>query len=157
MPWSWNLRLFKFQLFLAFQFQKSNYMKQVEFHTHSHSMLMAFYFVTNAGSILSVGGSGPFENAKSSDWAAMVDNFQKAALESRLGIPLLYGTDAVHGNNNVYGATIFPHNIGLGATRDAELIRRIGSATALEVRASGIHYNFAPCVAVCRDPRWGRC
>ncbi|XP_011080850.1 uncharacterized protein LOC105164008 isoform X2 [Sesamum indicum] len=108
------------------------------------------------GSILSVGGSGPFENAKSSDWAAMVDSFQKAALESRLGIPLLYGIDAVHGNNNVYGATIFPHNIGLGATRDVDLIRRIGAATALEVRASGIHYTFAPCVAVCRDPRWGR-
>ncbi|KAI3461603.1 hypothetical protein Pfo_018266 [Paulownia fortunei] len=109
------------------------------------------------GSILSVGGSGPFENAKSSDWATMADNFQKAALESRLQIPLLYGIDAVHGNNNVYGATIFPHNIGLGATRDADLIRRIGAATALEVRASGIHYTFAPCVAVCRDPRWGRC
>ncbi|KAL7124790.1 hypothetical protein ABFS83_14G072700 [Erythranthe nasuta] len=109
------------------------------------------------GSILSVGGSGPFENAESADWAAMVDSFQKAALESRLGIPVLYGTDAVHGNNNVYGATIFPHNVGLGATRDAELIRRIGAATALEVRASGIHYTFAPCVAVCRDPRWGRC
>ncbi|KAI3461591.1 hypothetical protein Pfo_018254 [Paulownia fortunei] len=109
------------------------------------------------GSILSVGGSGPFENAKSSDWATMADNFQKAALESRLQIPLLYGIDAVHGNNNVYGATIFPHNIGLGASRDADLIRRIGAATALEVRASGIHYTFAPCVAVCRDPRWGRC
>ncbi|KAH6810505.1 Glycosyl hydrolase family protein [Perilla frutescens var. frutescens] len=109
------------------------------------------------GSILSVGGSGPFENAKSLDWAPMVDTFQKAALQSRLGIPLLYGIDAVHGNNNVYGATIFPHNIGLGATRDADLIRRIGAATALEVRASGINYTFAPCVAVCRDPRWGRC
>ncbi|KAL8027131.1 hypothetical protein ABFX02_14G075400 [Erythranthe guttata] len=111
----------------------------------------------SVGSILSVGGSGPFENAESADWAAMVDSFQKAALESRLGIPVLYGTDAVHGNNNVYGATIFPHNVGLGATRDADLIRRIGAATALEVRASGIHYTFAPCLAVCRDPRWGRC
>ncbi|KAK4407818.1 Lysosomal beta glucosidase [Sesamum angolense] len=113
-------------------------------------------YINIASSILSVGGSGPFENAKSSDWAAMVDSFQKAALKSRLGIPLLYGIDAVHGNNNVYGATIFPHNIGLGATRDVDLIRRIGAATALEVRASGIHYTFAPCVAVCRDPRWGR-
>ncbi|XP_073141547.1 uncharacterized protein [Henckelia pumila] len=109
-----------------------------------------------AGSVLSVGGSGPFENAKSLDWAEMANNFQKLALESRLGIPLLYGTDAVHGNNNVYGATIFPHNIGLGATRDADLARRIGTATAIEVRASGLHYTFAPCVAVCRDPRWGR-
>ena len=69
------------------------------------------------GSILSTGGSGPFENALSSDWADMIDGFQKSALESRLGIPLIYGVDAVHGNNNVYGATIFPHNVGLGATR----------------------------------------
>ncbi|XP_059626514.1 uncharacterized protein LOC132269365 isoform X2 [Cornus florida] len=109
------------------------------------------------GSILSYGGSGPFKNALSSDWADMVDGFQKSALESRLGIPLLYGIDAVHGNNNVYGATIFPHNVGLGATRDPDLAQRIGVATALEVRASGIHYTFAPCVAVSRDPRWGRC
>lgn len=70
-----------------------------------------------AGSILSVGGSGPFEDAPSEAWADMVDGYQKAALGSRLGIPLLYGVDAIHGNNNVYGATIFPQNVGLGATR----------------------------------------
>ncbi|KOM52564.1 hypothetical protein LR48_Vigan09g122300 [Vigna angularis] len=109
------------------------------------------------GSILSSGGSSPFENAQSSDWADMVDGFQKLALQSRLGIPLLYGIDAVHGNNSVYGATVFPHNVGLGATRDSDLVRRIGAATALEVKASGIHYSFAPCVAVLKDPRWGRC
>ncbi|ESQ45877.1 hypothetical protein EUTSA_v10010212mg [Eutrema salsugineum] len=86
----------------------------------------------------------------------MIDGFQRSALASRLGIPIIYGTDAVHGNNNVYGATVFPHNIGLGATRDADLVRRIGAATALEVRASGVHWAFAPCVAVLRDPRWGR-
>ncbi|CAI8596852.1 unnamed protein product [Vicia faba] len=108
------------------------------------------------GSILSSGGSAPFENALSSDWADMVDAYQKSALGSRLGIPLIYGIDAVHGNNSVYAATIFPHNLGLGATRDADLVRRIGAATALEVKASGMHYNFAPCVAVCKDPRWGR-
>ncbi|VVB04571.1 unnamed protein product [Arabis nemorensis] len=109
------------------------------------------------GSIQSGGGSWPFEDAKSSGWADMIDGFQRSALASRLGIPIIYGTDAVHGNNNVYGATIFPHNIGLGATRDADLLRRIGAATALEVRASGIHWTFAPCVAVLGDPRWGRC
>lgn len=109
------------------------------------------------GSILSGGGSGPFEKALSSDWADMVGGFQKLALESELGIPIIYGVDAVHGNNNVYGATVFPHNVGLGATRDADLAQKIGTATALEVRASGAHYTFAPCVAVCRDPRWGRC
>ncbi|GER28093.1 glycosyl hydrolase family protein [Striga asiatica] len=133
--------------------EKVGQMTQIERSVATPSAIKDLYI----GSILSVGGSGPFENAQSSDWAAMVDDFQKAALESRLGIPLLYGIDAVHGNNNVYGATIFPHNIGLGATRDADLIRRIGAATALEVRASGIHYTFSPCVAVCRDPRWGRC
>lgn len=74
------------------------------------------------GSILSSGGSAPFENALSSDWADMVDGYQKSALESRLGIPLIYGIDAVHGNNSVYGATIFPHNVGLGATRLVHLL-----------------------------------
>ncbi|EPS66750.1 hypothetical protein M569_08026, partial [Genlisea aurea] len=108
------------------------------------------------GNVLSGGGSSPFENAKSADWADMIDGFQKAALETRLGIPIIYGTDAVHGNGNVYGATIFPHNVGLGATRDPDLVRRIGEVTAVEVRASGAQYAFAPCVAVCRDPRWGR-
>ncbi|XP_042452386.1 beta-glucosidase BoGH3B-like isoform X2 [Zingiber officinale] len=87
----------------------------------------------------------------------MVNDMQKAALSTRLGIPIIYGIDAVHGHNNVYGATIFPHNVGLGATRDPELVKRIGAATALEVRATGISYVFAPCIAVCRDPRWGRC
>lgn len=70
---------------------------------------------------------------------------------------MIYGIDAVHGNNNVYNSTIFPHNVGLGVTRDPQLVKRIGAATALEVRATGIPYSFAPCIAVCRDPRWGRC
>ncbi|CAH2065107.1 unnamed protein product [Thlaspi arvense] len=109
------------------------------------------------GSVLNAGGSWPFEDAKSSDWAVMIDGFQRSALASRLGIPIIYGIDAVHGNNDVYGATIFPHNIGLGATRDADLVTRIGAATALEVRACGAHWAFAPCVATVRDPRWGRC
>ncbi|AQK86194.1 beta-glucosidase BoGH3B [Zea mays] len=110
-----------------------------------------------AGSVLNAGGSMPCEQASPADWAAMVDGFQRLAISSRLGVPILYGTDAVHGHNNVYGATVFPHNVGLGACRDGELARRIGEATALEVRATGIHWTFAPCVAVCRDPRWGRC
>ncbi|PWA86428.1 glycosyl hydrolase family protein [Artemisia annua] len=109
------------------------------------------------GSVLSGGGSKPFLKATSADWADMIDRFQKGALESRLGIPMFYGSDAVHGNNNVYGATVFPHNVGLGATRDPDLVERTAAATALETRASGVQYAFAPCVAVCRDPRWGRC
>ncbi|KAM0953420.1 putative glucan 1,3-beta-glucosidase [Dioscorea sansibarensis] len=109
------------------------------------------------GSVLSAGGSGPREQASAADWADMIDEMQSWALSSRLGIPIIYGSDAVHGHNNLFGATIFPHNVALGATRDSDLARKIGVATALEVRASGIHYTFAPCVAVCRDPRWGRC
>lgn len=133
--------------------EKAGQMTQIERRVATPSVLKDL----SIGSILSAGGSGPFDKALSADWADMVDGFQKSALESRLGIPLLYGIDAVHGNNSIYGATIFPHNVGLGATRDADLAQRIGVATALEVRASGIHYTFAPCVAVCRDPRWGRC
>ncbi|XVF05374.1 hypothetical protein REPUB_Repub05bG0166500 [Reevesia pubescens] len=133
--------------------EKIGQMTQIERRVATPSVLKGL----SIGSILSAGGSGPFEKALSSDWADMVDRFQQGALESRLGIPLIYGIDAVHGNNTVYGATIFPHNVGLGATRDADLAQRIGAATALEVRASGIHYTFAPCVTVCRDPRWGRC
>ncbi|CAL5353109.1 unnamed protein product [Camellia sinensis] len=133
--------------------EKLGQMTQIERDVATPSVLRDL----SIGSILSAGGSGPFEKALSSDWADMVDGFQKAALESRLGIPLIYGIDAVHGNNSVYGATIFPHNISLGATRDTDLAYKIGVATALEVRASGIPYNFAPCIGVCRDPRWGRC
>uniref|UniRef100_A0A0D9WH59 Uncharacterized protein n=1 Tax=Leersia perrieri TaxID=77586 RepID=A0A0D9WH59_9ORYZ len=110
-----------------------------------------------AGSVLNAGGSAPRDRATPAEWARMVDDMQRHALSSRLAVPILFGTDAVHGHNNVFGATIFPHNVGLGATRDAELARKIGEATALEVRATGIHWTFAPCVAVCKDPRWGRC
>ncbi|KAI5446825.1 hypothetical protein KIW84_014602 [Lathyrus oleraceus] len=109
------------------------------------------------GSVLSGGGSEPLPKASAEDWVNMINEFQKGALASRLGIPMIYGIDAVHGHNNVYNATIFPHNVGLGCTRDPSLAQRIGAATALEVRATGIPYVFAPCIAVCRDPRWGRC
>ncbi|KAK6926591.1 Glycoside hydrolase, family 3, N-terminal [Dillenia turbinata] len=109
------------------------------------------------GSLLSGGGSVPLPKATQKDWVDMVNGFQNGSLNSRLGIPMIYGIDAVHGHNNVYKATIFPHNVGLGATRDPDLAKRIGAATALEVRATGIPYVFAPCIAVCRDPRWGRC
>ncbi|CAN1298491.1 Lysosomal beta glucosidase [Linum perenne] len=111
------------------------------------------------GSVLSGGGSAPLPDATAKDWIDMVNSFQKGSMSSRLGIPMIYGIDAVHGHNNVYNATIFPHNVGLGATRqvDPDLVKRIGAATALEARATGIPYVFAPCIAVCRDPRWGRC
>lgn len=107
------------------------------------------------GSILSGGGSTPAENTPEA-WADMVDRFQRAALDTRLGIPLLYGIDAVHGNGNALGATVFPHNIGLGATRDPSLVREISHITASETRASGPQWTFAPCVCAARDDRWGR-
>ena len=107
------------------------------------------------GSVLSGGGSVPSPNTATA-WADMVDTFQRAALQSRLGIPVLYGVDSVHGHGNLLGATIFPHNIGLGATRDPRLVRRIGAITAQETRASGPQWVFAPCVCVARDDRWGR-
>ena len=107
------------------------------------------------GSLLSGGGSTPKVN-EPQDWAEMYDKYQQEALSSRLKIPLLYGIDAVHGHNNVVGATIFPHNIGLGATRDAKLVESVARATALEVAATGIDWDFAPCLAVPNDYRWGR-
>ncbi|PWA52631.1 hypothetical protein CTI12_AA452680 [Artemisia annua] len=116
--------------------------------------VMKDYFI---GSLLSGGGSVPTQEASPETWINMVNEFQRGSLSTRLGIPMIYGIDAVHGNSNVFGATIFPHNVALGVTRDPELVKKIGAATALEVRATGINYAFAPCVAVCRDPRWGRC
>ncbi|HEX6685429.1 MAG TPA: glycoside hydrolase family 3 N-terminal domain-containing protein [Candidatus Limnocylindrales bacterium] len=107
------------------------------------------------GSVLSGGGSTPATNTPAA-WVEMVNSFQAQALSTRLQIPLIYGIDAVHGHGNVYGATVFPHNIGLGATRDAHLVERIGRATAAELRATGIPWNFSPCVCVTHDERWGR-
>lgn len=107
------------------------------------------------GSILSGGGSGPNTNNPLT-WAAMYDLYQEQALQSRLKIPVIYGVDAVHGHNNVKGATIFPHNIGLGATRNEQLVEDIARATAVETAATGIDWTFAPTIAVPRDERWGR-
>jgi len=107
------------------------------------------------GSLLSGGGSNPDINEPSA-WADMSDQYQYIAKQSRLGIPLMYGIDAVHGHNNVFGATIVPHNIGLGATGNANLVKQLAQITAKEVRATGINWTFAPCVANSRDERWGR-
>ncbi|VAI36751.1 unnamed protein product [Triticum turgidum subsp. durum] len=133
--------------------EKIGQMTQIE-RENATAEAMSKYFI---GSVLSGGGSVPSPQASAAAWQSMVNEMQKGALSTRLGIPMIYGIDAVHGHNNVYKATIFPHNVGLGATRDPMLIKRIGEATALEVRATGIPYAFAPCIAVCRDPRWGRC
>jgi beta-glucosidase len=107
------------------------------------------------GGVLSGGGGSPRINTVEA-WGEMVDGFQTEALSTRLGIPILYGVDAVHGHGNLYGATIFPHNIGLGAANDPDLMKRIGEATAKEMAATGIYWNYAPVLAVARDIRWGR-
>ena len=107
------------------------------------------------GSVLSGGNSDPRTNSFE-DWRALYERLQARALRSRLRIPILYGVDAVHGHSNVVGAVIFPHNVGLGATRDAALVEEVSRITAREVRATGINWTFAPCVAVPRDERWGR-
>ncbi len=107
------------------------------------------------GGLLSGGGIKP-DNNTPQGWLDMVNGFQNVALSSRLGIPILYGVDAVHGHTNVPGATIFPQNIGLGATRDANLVRLIGEITAKEMAATGIYWNFSPSIDVVRDTRWGR-
>jgi len=108
------------------------------------------------GSVLSGGGAAPASGNTVTDWANHINNLKQAALETRLGIPLLYGVDAVHGNNNVYGTTIFPHNVGLGATGDLELVEKIGEITAKEVRAIGVQWTFAPCLGDPQNVRWGR-
>ncbi|CAA2969976.1 lysosomal beta glucosidase-like [Olea europaea subsp. europaea] len=133
--------------------EKIGQMVQID-RTVASAEVMKKYYI---GSVLSGGGSVPAMKASPEIWVDMVNEFQKGSLSTRLGIPMIYGIDAVHGHGNVYKATLFPHNVGLGATMDPELVKKIGSATALEVRATGIPYVFAPCVAVCRDPRWGRC
>jgi beta-glucosidase len=113
------------------------------------------------GSILNGGGSFPGENkhAKVEDWIALADVFYNASMSTeggRVPVPVMWGTDAVHGHNNIIGATLFPHNIALGATRNPELIKQIGAATAAEIAVTGIDWSFAPTLAVVRDDRWGR-
>ena len=113
------------------------------------------------GSVLNGGGAFPGENKHASvaDWVALADRFYDASMDTAngaLAIPIIWGTDAVHGHNNVIGATLFPHNIGLGAANDPDLMERIGAATAREVAATGLDWTFAPVVAVVRDDRWGR-
>lgn len=113
------------------------------------------------GSILNAGGSHPNGNefASAHEWVGLADSLWQASMlddDGRLPVPIIWGTDAVHGHNNVVGATVFPHNIGLGATRNPELIEQISTATAREVAATGIDWAFAPTLAVVQDIRWGR-
>lgn len=113
------------------------------------------------GSILNGGNSGPYDDeyASPAKWLELADEYYDASMTRRDGrpkIPIIWGTDSVHGNNNIVGATLFPHNIGLGAARDRDLIRKIGEVTALETAAAGLDWTFAPTLAVVQDDRWGR-
>ena len=131
--------------------EKIGQMAQVDVNSLREGAVRQF----GIGSVLSGGGGNPTPNNPEA-WAGMVHRVQSEALESRLGIPLLYGVDAIHGHNNLRGATIFPHNVGLGATRDPDLVERIGVITASELLATNVHWTFAPAVSVPQDIRWGR-
>ena len=132
--------------------EKIGQMTQVDHRYLEQKSDIKTYFL---GSLLSGGGSAPDTNNPRS-WVRMYNEYQGLALDTRLAIPLIYGIDAVHGHNNVYGATIFPHNIGLGCSNDEELVQKISEATAREILATGLDWTFAPCLAVSQDERWGR-
>ncbi|PQO99334.1 beta-glucosidase [Massilia phosphatilytica] len=136
--------------------QKIGQMTQAELKAVTPDDVRTYYL----GSVLNGGGSWPHndKHAHAADWLKLADAFYDASMATDMAIkvPMIWGTDAVHGHNNVYGATMFPHNIGLGAARDPELVQAIGAATGKAVRATGIAWVFGPTVAVVRDDRWGR-
>jgi beta-glucosidase len=133
--------------------EKLGQMTQGELNNIKDESDIERYFL---GSVLSGGDADPKEGNGLLAWTDTVDRLIARSQRTRLGIPILYGVDAVHGHGNVDGAVVFPHNVGLGCTRNPELIEEIGRITALEIRATGIQWTFAPCVAVPRDVRWGR-
>ena len=136
--------------------QKVGQMTQADLRSITPDDVRRYYI----GSVLNGGGAWPSMNMHSSvdDWLRLSDAFYRASMSTdmKVKVPVIWGTDAVHGHNNVYGATLFPHNIGLGAAHDPELLERIGRATAEQVRATGITWSFAPTLAVVQNPRWGR-
>jgi beta-glucosidase len=132
--------------------EKIGQMTQVDVNALKDKTDIQKYFL---GSILNGGGGGPTNNVPA-NWLLVNNEYQSLALKTRLKIPLIYGVDAVHGHNNVDGAVIFPHNIGLGATHDPALVEQAEHITALEVAGTGIRWAFAPCIAVAQDERWGR-
>lgn len=137
--------------------EKIGQMVQAELQTVTAEDIRTYHL----GSVLNGGGSHPDnnKNATAADWLELADDFYNASMDTSDGgqaIPIIWGTDAVHGHNNVKGATLFPHNIGLGAANNPELVKSIGAATAKEVAVTGIDWTFAPTIAVVRDDRWGR-
>ena len=133
--------------------EKIGQMVQVDSDALTNKADVRKYFL---GSVLSGGSSDPADGNSPQSWLNYVNGFQNQALQTRLKIPLLYGIDAVHGHNNIDGATIFPHHIGMGATHDPKLVARAERVTAEEVAGTGIRWAFAPCIAVVQNERWGR-
>ena len=133
--------------------EKIGQMVQVDSSALTNKADVQKYFL---GSVLSGGNSDPADGNSPLAWLTFATEFQSYALKTRLKIPLLYGIDAVHGHNNVDGAVIFPHHIALGATRNADLVRRAERVTAEELAGTGIRWAFDPCIAVVQDQRWGR-
>jgi beta-glucosidase len=133
--------------------EKIGQMVQVDSLALTNTDDVAKYFL---GSVLSGGGSDPAAGNSPQAWLDEVNGFKAEALKTRLKIPLIYGIDAVHGHNNIDGAVIFPHHVGMGATHDPALITRAEQVTAAEVAGTGIRWAFAPCIAVPQDERWGR-
>ncbi len=133
--------------------EKIGQMTQVDYNAiRSNLNDISKYYI---GSILCGGGTEP-DDITAKGWANLYDKLQNIAIGTRLKIPIIWGIDAVHGHNNVYGATIFPHNIGLGATRNSKFVEQVASITATEVKGTGMQWDFSPCVAVARNERWGR-
>ncbi|MEJ7137320.1 glycoside hydrolase family 3 N-terminal domain-containing protein [Amphibiibacter pelophylacis] len=136
--------------------QKVGQMTQADIRSITPEEVKTYYI----GSVLNGGGAWPNNSKQASvaDWLALADSYWQASMDTDMAvkIPVIWGTDAVHGHNNVYGATLFPHNIGLGAAHDPDLVERIGAAVARQVVATGIDWTFAPTLAVVRDDRWGR-
>ncbi|OPX43605.1 beta-glucosidase BoGH3B precursor [Ruminiclostridium hungatei] len=131
--------------------EKAGQMIQVERQAISFRDVQNFFI----GSVFAQGGSAPGINSID-EWCKMTEQFKAAARQTRLGIPLVFAVDAVHGNNNLQDTVIYPHNIGIGASGDSELVGKVAGAIAQELKAVGIDWNFSPCVAVSNDIRWGR-
>ena len=136
--------------------QKVGQMTQADIRSITPDDVRKYYI----GSVLNGGGAWPAMNMHSrvDDWLKLSDDFYRASMSTdmKVKVPVIWGVDAVHGHNNIYGATLFPHNIGLGAAHDPKLLYRIGRATAAQVRSTGLSWVFAPTLAVVQNPRWGR-
>jgi beta-glucosidase len=143
--------------------QVNTLLGQMSLEQKAAQMVMGLYEDTSSGDVSSealgtvfASGSSIPGSGSAADWASLIDGYVSASQSTPNGLPILFGIDAVHGNSKAVGAVIFPHNIGLGATRNPELVERIGAITALEMMATGANWTFGPVFSVSHDDRWGR-